>query len=401
MTQKTVNRKVLDGKYEIYGQIGEGGQGVVYRARDKHMERFVAIKTGKCVQSAAERQLLREEMEILKRLRHPMLPAVYDYFEEDRQYLVMEYIEGISLHNFIELEGCIPEKKACEWAIQLLDLLSYLHGQKPSVIYRDLKPENIMVCPEGSLRVVDFGAALSPCYRKTGQETVAGTIGYAAPEQLTDGRNGAGRADERSDIYTFGATLYHMLTGYNPSLPPCGIRPVRCMAPNLTRRIERIVGKCTQAEPSKRYQTVEEIREDLLCKKRGHFSPGRKERRSQFVICKMEKRIWLTEKKTVGLFVLGGLLGTALLYGAALSVCGREKPLPVTVYNKQGQKLVIRYDSIYTADGDFVFELEKKLFDRGGRQELSISLTDCETGKRRERIFSIEGGGCEGEEKGN
>lgn len=392
MEKETLMKSVLAEKYEICGQIGEGGSGIVYRVWDRHMERFAALKVGKSEESPGRRNVLRKEMEMLRSLKHSMLPAVYDYFDEDGQYLVMEYIEGISLHNYIEAEGCIPEKKVCEWAMQLLDLLAYLHGRKPPVIYRDLKPDNIIVCPDGCLRVVDFGAALPSRYDRPYQENLAGTVGYAAPEQLSDTRTGGRKTDERSDIYTFGATLYHMLTGFNPSLPPCGIRPVRCMNPGLTRRIEWIVGRCTQAEPSKRYQTVEEIKRDLERRGRVSFSFYRKERRSRYVIRRMEKRIWLTEKKTTGLLSLGILLCTVLLYGVSLLVNGREAPLPVTVYNTQGQKLVIRYGSIYSPDGDFVFELEKKLFDTGGRQELSISLTDCETGRKRERVFSIKGG---------
>ncbi|MCH5251178.1 MAG: serine/threonine protein kinase [Lachnospiraceae bacterium] len=290
-------------KYEIKSPIGEGGGGIVYLAWDRHLECSVAIKEEKHPQGAEGTGVLKAEMEFLKTLKHPMLPTVFDYFSTDKRYLVMEYIKGIGLHKYIEKEGKIQEEQACEWALQLLDLLSYLHNHKPAIIYRDLKPENIIVCPDLKLRVIDFGAALYINYDGSRQENLAGTPGYAAPEQLNDYGQNADNADERSDIYTFGATMYHMLTGFNPSLPPYGIRPLRCINPELTSGIERIVLKCTEKEPSKRYQCVEEIKRDIerrkYLKKRTYFAGFGKRR--QYVIKRLEKNIWLTEKKTTGL----------------------------------------------------------------------------------------------------
>lgn len=294
---------VLAGKYELSGRIGEGGRGVVYLAWDRHLECMVAIKEEKMLEDSDSMDALKKEMEFLRNLKHPMLPTALDYFSADRRYLVMEYIKGDSLHNYIEKEGKIPEDRACEWGLQLLDLLSYLHGQKPAVIYRDLKPENIIVCPDSKLRVVDFGAALCMNYNGSLQENLAGTMGYAAPEQLGEFGQDACKADERSDIYTFGATLYHMLTGFNPSLPPYGIRPPRCVSPELTVGIEKIVLKCTEKEPGRRYQSAEEIKRDIkrrkYLRKRSRFMGFIKKER--YIIKKLEKNIWLTEKETIGL----------------------------------------------------------------------------------------------------
>lgn len=297
-----INKSLAD-KYELIDQIGEGAGGVVYLAWDRHLERMAAIKEEKFSQGEGGISVLKKEMEMLKELKHPMLPAVFDYFSADKQYLVMEYIDGESLHNYIEREGRIPEEKACEWALQLLEFLSYLHSRKPVVIYRDLKPENIIVCPDSKLRVVDFGSAFCMNYDGTLQENLAGTIGYAAPEQFDSAGKWNNYADERSDIYTFGAALYHMLTGFNPSRPPYGVRPPRCMNPELTEGIEKIVLKCTEKEPSRRYQSVEEVKRDLIRRKylkRRVFFSGYS-RREQYVIKKLEKNIWLTEKKTIGL----------------------------------------------------------------------------------------------------
>lgn len=384
-------KSILAGKYELRKKIGEGANGIVYLAWDRHLERFVAIKEQKPVEGADEDGMLKTEMEMLKTLRHPMLPAVYDYFQENSRYLVMEYIAGCSLHNYIEKEGCIPEEQACIWALQLAGLLTCLHTGKPPVIYRDLKPENIIVCPDGNLRVIDFGAAASMRYDKYQQDSLAGTRGYAAPEALEEGGMSNGSVDERSDIYTLGATLYHMLTGYHPSQPPYGIRPVRSMNPQLSVGIEEIVRKCTQPVPSKRYQTAEEAAKDIQRRKyigRRHFREWRRKKRH--VILKIEKRIRLTEKKTAGLLGIVILAGMMAISAFPVFVKGKEAPLPVIVYNTQGQKLVIRYDSVYKTEENLLLELEKELFDKENIQELTISLTDSVTGERRERVFYIQ-----------
>lgn len=385
-----VERIILAGKYELHQKIGEGACCVVYLAWDRHTERFIAVKAEKNPTESKDSDILRNEMETLKMLRHPMLPVVYDYFYEDRWYLVMEYIEGESLYNIIEREGKLSEKQACEWALQLLELLSYMHGRKPPIIYRDLKPENIIVCSDRSLRVVDFGAALSMKYEyddydgqhKTKQ---AGTIGYAAPEQLSSCSTVYG-ADERSDIYTFGTTLYHMLTGCNPSMQPYGIMSVRRMNRILTHDIEHIVKKCTAAEPSKRYQSVEDVKRDLE-----QMQNYIVRKRHPYILRRIEKKVWLTDKKTIGLWGIGLLLCGMLACSCTLQIKGQEAPLPVTVYNKQGQKLIIRCDSVYRVEGNLVFELEQKLFTEEGIKELGISLTDSETGEKQERIFYIQG----------
>lgn len=381
---------ILIGKYELTKRIGAGSSGIVYLAWDRHLERYVAIKEEGHLPERDGDSILKKEMEMLKTLHHPMLPDIYDFFQESGRFLVMEYIRGESLHNFIMREGTIPEKKACEWALQLLELFSYLHEQKPPVIYRDLKPDNIIVCPDGNLRVVDFGTAYHTRYDKRRVENMAGTAGYAAPEQL------CGNADERSDIYTLGATLYHMLTGHNPARPPYGVRPVRCMNPELTQDMEWIVGKCTEEEPEKRYQTVEDLKADLKKRmfsgKRHLFRKQGRRRRNPYPLRKLERRIWLTEKETTGLFAAGLVLCGLCAGLFSIQVKGREMPLPVTVYNKQGQKIVIRYDSVYTPEGNLLFELEQELFQKEELFELSVGLTNCETGEMRERIFYIQGG---------
>lgn len=378
--------KILAGKYELLEQIGEGGSSIVYLAWDKHIERRIAIKAQKEPEKDNAEEIFRNEMENLKILSHPMLPAVYDFFREDKWYLVMEYIEGESLHNFINREGKLSEKISCEWAEQILGLLSYLHGHKPPIIYRDLKPENIMVCADGRLKVVDFGTAFCAKhnYDSYRLEKIAGTMGYAAPEQLLKG--GLDHvADERSDIYNLGATLYNMLTGSVPPVQTHSCLSVRKVNPSLTQCIDRIVRKCTATDPALRYQSVEDVKSDL--EKIKYHERVKK----SSILCRIERKVWLTDKKAAGLLGIGILLTGMLINGFAVQVKGQEAALPVTVYNKQGQKLIIRYDSVYRVEGSLVFELEHKLFAGDDMRELSISLTNIETGEKQERIFYLQG----------
>lgn len=279
------------GKYEIIRMLGEGGTGRVYLARDCTLLRLSAVKQ---MRGEHEEWVLREAG-FLRDLRHPMLPMVYDLLREKDWYLAMEYVEGISLHNYIKKTGPVGEEIGRIWAESLLSILEYLHNRKPPVIYRDLKPENIMVCQDKSLRLVDFGAA---CLKDFGEDTGRGmalTRGYGAPEQQAV----TGRpvyADERSDIYAFGRVLYYMLTGANPGEPPYGSLPVSAYNPLLGKAIERVIEKCTRENPLERYQIAGEIRQDLSLKSRG----SRRDKRKAFVR-HVEKRVWLTEKVTAGL----------------------------------------------------------------------------------------------------
>lgn len=404
--------KILLEKYEIKRKLGEGTSGIVYLAHDRHLSRYVAIKKKK-QDGNTEDKSFRQELVLLKELRHPMLPILYDYFWEDGWYLVMEYIQGESLHNYIDRMGSIEEKQALLWAIQIAELLHYLHDRKPAVIYRDLKPDNILVCPDGNLRLVDFGAAY--CRQGAGgrDRILAGTMGYAAPEQL-DGKNRKeGYSDERSDIYTFGATLYHMLTGHDPSLPPYGIRPIRNMNPELSSGMERFVERCTMVQPKMRFQTLEEIVKELERLKKhpnGLFWRRKGKYRSYSgkwpVMKRLERKIWLTQKQGSGLFgawilLIGIFLSGFLFMTTQLSVIGKEKTqetdmentnkLPLTIYNDLGQKILLQKGSVYRPQGSLILELEEESFTPEHLQMVSVSLTDCHTGMKQESVFYIRG----------
>lgn len=290
-------RKV--GKYEIIRPLGAGKEGCVYLVIDSALSRLAALKQiGEGAGAEGTQPVGGEvipEAVFLRDLRHSMLPVVYDLLYEDGWYLVMEYIEGISLHNYIEKKGPVGEAQGIAWAEELLSILEYLHNRKPPVIYRDLKPENMIVCPDRHLRLVDLGAACLKSYGQGADKRMALTPGYGAPEQQA----GTGQpvyADERSDIYAFGRILHYMLTGADPAKPPYGELPASAYNPLLGDDIDQVIQKCTRKEPGERYQVVEEIRRDLSgqgCCQRGC--------RQKSFLRHMEKRIWLTQKKTAGL----------------------------------------------------------------------------------------------------
>lgn len=276
------------GKYTVIRELGQGGEGRVYLARDEDLQRLVAIKEiNRIGRNREEEKRLVKEADFLQQLRHPMLPVVYDLLWEDAWYLVMEYIQGTTLREYIARNGYAQEEKACAWAEQMLDILEYLHTRGTPVIYRDLKPDNIIVCPDGHLKLVDFGAAHRRSFGGDTEHGMAATLGYAAPEQLA----GQGAyADERSDIYAFGKVLYFIVTGADPARPPYTTLPVRDYQPLLSDRLECLIRKCIKDEPRERYQVVAEIRRDLS---RCH---GRRQhlRRRGFIRV-IEKQIWLTE----------------------------------------------------------------------------------------------------------
>ena len=252
--------------------------------------------TEKWAEQSTEREQLElytsvtREAEMLQWLRHPMLPVVYEVFQEDGWYLAMEYIQGITLREYVERNGYVRERQACVWTDELLDVLGYLHTRKPPVIYRDLKPDNIMVCSDGHLRLVDFGAACRQQFGVASDGLMAATPGYGAPEQF--GRTGDGiRADERSDIYALGKVLYYMVTGSDPARPPYVSLSIRDYQPLLTPDLERIIRKCIEDETTDRYQTVCQVRNDL-----GECGRGKPCMRRRSFIRVVEKQVWLTEK---------------------------------------------------------------------------------------------------------
>ncbi|MGC9371675.1 MAG: protein kinase domain-containing protein, partial [Paracoccaceae bacterium] len=261
---------VVQDRYRVVRLLGEGGMGSVYRAWDLRLKVPVALKELRPQPGLDEEMLqgLREQFEqeaaVLARLNHPSLVRVTDYFEEQSNaYLVMDFVDGRSLVDIVIQEGAQPEGEVLEWARQLLEALAYCHAQ--GVVHRDIKPQNIIVKPDGNAVLVDFG--LVKLWDPTDPRTRTvmrgmGTPEYAPPEQygaVTD------HTGPPSDIYSLGATLYHLLTGRAPATAtermamPESFRPLRELAPQVSERVERLVMKALSLSVSERWQTAREM----------------------------------------------------------------------------------------------------------------------------------------------
>ena len=254
---------VIDGKYEILKEIGKGGMSVVYLAMDKRLNKQWAVKeirkTGKGKNDEVVINSLVAEANLMKGLDHPALPRIVDIINNGTTlYVVMDYIEGESLDKILLEYGAQPEELVIEWTKQLCDALGYLHSQKPPIIYRDMKPANIMLKPEGNLKVIDFGIAREYKEENLADTTVLGTKGYASPEHY-----GSRQTDARSDIFTLGMTIHHLITGIDPRPDDYIYASVRQWNPELSEGIEAIIDKCTKIDPENRYQNCSELMYDL------------------------------------------------------------------------------------------------------------------------------------------
>lgn len=275
----------LRGRYEILELVGQGGMGAVYRASDKRLEgRVCAVKevlpsfTGSATSDTELEQMseqFRIEASILSRLDHPNLPKVSDYFStKNREYLVMDFVDGRTLQEILREQqrrgDFLREHQVLGWTNQLLDSLEYLHGQNPPVLHRDIKPGNIKVTPHGIVKLVDFG--LVKVMQPDDSRTVTvvqgrGTVAYTPLEQYG---SDAGYTDVRSDIYSLGATLYHLLSGSPPAnakerfLHPGSLVSLRQFNPSVTPRCERAVFQALAMHPSERPPDIRAFRELLL-----------------------------------------------------------------------------------------------------------------------------------------
>lgn len=327
------------GKYIFCEELGSGGSGTVYRVYDKHLKCDRAVK-----KFSGGEEAWKKELDMLKGLKHPLLPVITDSIEdgEDR-YLVMEYIEGKNLSDYVRERGRIGQEQAVVWALDLAEVLIYLHERNSPVIYRDMKPANIMVDQGENLRLVDFGTAWMR-YRKEDKVFYAGTYGYAAPEQMEE--EGAGGIDERSDVYGLGATLYYMLTGDDPSKPPFLIHPIRFFDKSFPAGLELAVEKATAAEKESRYGTV---------------------RQFQAVLKKYKKKNRMGERigKVTGGLYYGVLLWLCIWFARLCNMQKREKEILVCAAALIGMCLAKTAAAAYIERGT-----------RGIRKERSLLLTE-------------------------
>jgi len=256
---------VLQQRYRIERLVGGGGMGMVYLAHDQRLSnRPCAIKEMvdhfiDPQQRLEANEYFAREADTLAQLKHSAIPAISDRFDhQNRHYLVMEYVEGRNLEEELaERGGPLLEGLVIDIARQLCDVLGYLHGLQPPIIYRDLKPSNVMLTGNGRVVLVDFGIAR--LFKAQRKGTMIGTLGFAPPEQYQ------GIADPRSDLYSLGATLHYVLTGRDPEkFPPFSFPPVRGLRPALSSNLAGALDRSLAYEMSDRPATVQEFRDMLL-----------------------------------------------------------------------------------------------------------------------------------------
>jgi serine/threonine protein kinase len=252
---------VLQGRYEIIDQLGQGGMGTVYLARDHrlHGRTYVIKKLRDDFFRDEDREkamaFFMREIEVLCDLKHPNIVDIKDHFPEGNDYFIlMEYVEGKNLHEMLHERGePFAEDQVLEWSVQICKVLNYLHTHDPPVIYRDLKPSNVMIDTLGRVKLVDFGIARQ--YRDDSDNTHVVSAGYSPPEQYW------GAAEPRSDVYALGATMSFLLTGQEP-LALQTSSPRKSMD-TLSEHIDYIVQRATAQDPWLRFQNALEMLEEL------------------------------------------------------------------------------------------------------------------------------------------
>ena len=258
--------KRLDGRYEIQEIIGVGGMAVVYKAHDNQENRTVAIKILKeeFVSNEEFVRRFKNESKAIAMLSHPNIVKVYDVsFGDLIQYIVMEYIDGITLKEFIERQGSLRWKDAVHFTIQILKGLQHAHDK--GIVHRDVKPQNIMVLPDGTIKVTDFGIArFARSEQRTITDKAIGSVHYISPEQAR-----GEKTDEKADIYSVGVMLYEMITGQLPFQAESAVSVAIMQLqrePKLPTEIngsiplglEQITMHAMQKSPDRRYQSAAE-----------------------------------------------------------------------------------------------------------------------------------------------
>lgn len=255
-----ISNNNINNRYILQYEIGRGGMSKVYLARDIKLNMDWAIKVMDVSNKSGHAQIYKiateKEISLLKQLKHPALPRIVDYFlEDEKMYIVMDYIEGITLSEKLEREGKQKQEDVLRWMRAVCDVLNYLHTRKDAIIYRDIKPSNIMLTPEGNIKLIDFGIARTYKSSSNSDTEYLGSRGYAAPEQCSK----SGQSDARTDIYGVGATMYHLLTGKHPDQPPYEFYPIRKWDKSFSRGVQQIVQKCVMTDPQYRYQTAYDV----------------------------------------------------------------------------------------------------------------------------------------------
>jgi eukaryotic-like serine/threonine-protein kinase len=265
---------VLQGRYRIIRQLGQGGMGAVYEAIDQRLDTTIALKETLFADERLRKQFEREAR-LLARLHHPALPRVSDHFSEgEGQFLVMQFIPGDDLSEMMTRKrGPFPADQVLTWADQLLDALDYLHTQDPQIVHRDIKPQNLKLTARGQIILLDFGLAKGQVGEISRVTTSASIFGYTPNYAPLEQIQGLG-TDSRSDLYALAATIYHLMTGVKPpdaltraaSLvngQPDPLAPASEANPEISREVDQVLAKAMSQNREQRYPSAVEMRKAL------------------------------------------------------------------------------------------------------------------------------------------
>src|SRR5689334_12533782 len=265
---------VLQGRYRIVRQLGQGGMGAVYEAIDQRLDTTVALKETLFSEERLRKQFEREAR-LLARLHHPALPRVSDHFSEgDGQFLVMQFIPGDDLSEMMNRKrGPFPVNQVLTWADQLLDALDYLHTQDPQIVHRDIKPQNLKLTSRGQIILLDFGLAKGQAGDISRVTTAASIFGYTPNYAPLEQIQGLG-TDARSDLYSLGATIYHLMTGVKPpdaltraaalvNGQPDPLQLASVANPAVSPDIDPFLAKAMAQNRDQRYSSAADMQKDL------------------------------------------------------------------------------------------------------------------------------------------
>src|ERR1700752_3691613 len=265
---------VLQGRYRIVRQLGQGGMGAVYEAVDQRLDTTVALKETLFSDERLRKQFEREAR-LLARLHHPALPRVSDHFSEgDGQFLVMQFIPGDDLSEMMTRKrSSFAANQVLTWADQLLDALDYLHTQDPQIVHRDIKPQNLKLTSRGQIILLDFGLAKGQAGEISRVTTAASIFGYTPNYAPLEQIQGLG-TDSRSDLYALGATLYHLITNVKP---PDALSRAAALVNGQTdpllkssevnsavaQKLDHVLAKAMAQNREQQYATADEMRKAL------------------------------------------------------------------------------------------------------------------------------------------
>lgn len=444
-----MNEKIIGGRYVWKKTLGEGGNGSVYLCLDLKLQKEWAVKElrGSYQEQEQKKENFQwermQELEVLKTISNSRFPRIVDViYEQEKVYLVMDYVEGITLKEKMQRQK-LTEKEVVIWAGEIAKALSYLHHMTPQILYMDCKPENIMLTFQGEIKLVDLGSVYI-CHSKK-EQRISGTYFFAPKEQLEMKRNGLGgvwdkvqNVDVRSDVYAFGMTLYYLLAGKKKIYRRLGQLSIQDANPAVSDGMNAFIAKCTQSDPKSRPQSMDEVlyllehieemgKQEkiknrfyniiltalkcicagviLFCIWRflqdSHWiwflgvtaaavTWGKLFLRKSFSIYEVKKEIFCGNgKRVLFCFLILGVIFRMMTVSVFAEKKENTEELEVTIYDQKGRKLLLKREGIWKVSEDIHIKIPfEELLHTEGRMTILYEDMENETEKKYEFFCS-------------